>query len=164
MMLKNRTDWKAGLKALYIIPVIVLTLIACSKTVTEYEDPAPVAEEAELIPFQLVDEADPVPYQLVDRKPAFNGGDANEFSKWVKTQLNYPQEAKDLNIQGRVVLQFTVAKTGNVKDVKVLRGIDPILDKEALRIVSASPKWAPGFQNEKRVDVTYTFPVIFQLR
>ncbi|MBP3269891.1 MAG: energy transducer TonB, partial [Bacteroidales bacterium] len=57
-----------------------------------------------------------------------------------------------------------IAKTGNVKDVKVLRGIDPILDKEALRVVSASPKWAPGFQNEKRVDVTYTFPVIFQLR
>ena len=163
-MLKNRTDWKAGLKALYIIPVIVLTLIACAKTVTEYKYPASVAEEAELIPFQLVDEADPVPFQLVDRKPAFNGGDANEFSKWVNTKLNYPREAKDLNIQGRVVLQFTVAKTGNVKDVKVLRGIDPILDKEALRVVSASPKWAPGFQNGRRVDVTFTFPVIFQLR
>ena len=164
MMLKNRTDWKAGLKALYIIPVIVLTLIACSKTVTEYEDPTPVAEEAELIPFQLVDEENPIPLQLVERKPTFNGGDANEFSKWVNTRLNYPQEAKDLNIQGKVVLQFTVAKTGNVKDVRVLRGIDPLLDKEAVRVVSASPKWAPGFRNEKRVDVTYTFPVIFQLR
>ena len=164
MMIRSRTDRKAGLKALYIIPVMVLTLIACSKTVTEYEDPAPGAEEAELIPFQLVDEADPVPFQLVDRKPAFNGGDANEFSRWVNSNLVYPKEAMERSIQGRVSLQFTVTKAGKVNDVKVLRGVHQLLDDEAVRVISASPDWVPGQQKGKAVDVTYVFPVIFQIK
>lgn len=158
MMLKSRTGWAAGLKALYMIPVIVLTLIACSKTVKEYDS------QEKLIPFQLVDEAELVPFQLVDKKPSFHGGDANEFSKWVNANLVYPKDAKDRSVQGRVTLQFTVTKTGKVKDVKVLRGVDPLLDNEALRVVSASPDWTPGNQKGRKVDVTYTFPVIFQLR
>ena len=164
MMLKNRTDWKAGLKALYIIPAIALTLIACAKTVTEYKYPASGAEEAELIPFQLVDEADPVPFQLVDRKPAFNGGDANEFSRWVNSNLVYPKEAMERSIQGRVSLQFTVTKAGKVNDVKVLRGVHQLLDDEAVRVISASPDWSPGQQKGNAVDVTYVFPVIFQIK
>ena len=162
MMLKSRTRRAAGLKALYIIPVIALTLIACSKTVSEY---APGEDtESEVVAFQLVDEADLLPFSLVDEKPSFHGGDANEFSKWVNANLIYPKEAKDRSIQGRVTLNFTVTKTGKVKDVKVLRGVDPLLDNEALRVVSASPDWTPGNQKGKLVDVTYTFPVIFQIR
>ena len=162
MMLKGHACWKAGLKALYIIPVIILTLIACSKTVSEYahgED-----SEPEEVAFQLVDEADLLPFSLVEEKPSFHGGDANEFSKWVNSNLVYPKEAKDHSIQGRVTLTFTVTKTGKVKDVKVLRGVNPLLDNEALRVVSASPDWTPGNQKGRMVDVTYTFPVIFQLR
>ncbi|HQA93719.1 MAG TPA: energy transducer TonB, partial [Bacteroidales bacterium] len=66
--------------------------------------------------------------------------------------------------QGRVTLQFTVYTDGSVRDVKVLRGVDASLDKEAVRIVSMSPKWTPGKQRERPVKVTYTFPVLFQLR
>ena len=104
------------------------------------------------------------PFQLVEEKPSFQGGDANQFSKWVNQRLVYPEIAKENGVQGRVTLQFTVEKDGTVTKVKVLRGVDPSLDKEAVRVVSMSPKWKPGKQRDRAVPVTYTFPVIFQLR
>ena len=109
-------------------------------------------------------EEEAIPFQLVEQKPSFNGGDANEFSKWVNSRLVYPEIAKENGVQGRVTLQFTVEADGRVTNVKVLRGVDPSLDKEAVRVVSSSPKWKPGKQRDRAVKVTYTFPVIFQLR
>ena len=109
-------------------------------------------------------EEEAIPFQLVEEKPSFNGGDANEFSKWVNSRLVYPEIAKENGVQGRVTLQFTVNADGTVSNVKVLRGVDSSLDKEAVRVVSSSPKWKPGKQRDRAVKVTYTFPVIFQLR
>ena len=109
-------------------------------------------------------EEEAIPFQLVEEKPSFQGGDANQFSKWVNSRLVYPEIAKENGVQGRVTLQFTVEKDGSVAKVKVLRGVDPSLDKEAVRVVSMSPKWKPGKQRDRAVPVTYTFPVIFQLR
>ena len=109
-------------------------------------------------------EEEAIPFQLVEEKPSFKGGDANQFSKWVNSRLVYPEIAKENGVQGRVTLQFTVEKDGTVTKVKVLRGVDPSLDKEAVRVVSMSPKWKPGKQRDRAVPVTYTFPVIFQLR
>ena len=109
-------------------------------------------------------EEETIPFQLVEEKPKFQGGDANEFSKWVNQRLVYPEVAKENGVQGRVMLQFTVNTDGSVSGVKVLRGVDPSLDKEAVRVVSSSPKWTPGKQRDRKVKVTYTFPVIFQLR
>ena len=104
------------------------------------------------------------PFQLVEEKPSFQGGDANTFSKWVQSKLVYPEIAKENGVQGRVTLQFTVEKDGSVTNVKVLRGVDSSLDKEAVRVVQSSPKWKPGKQRDRTVKVTYTFPVMFQLR
>ena len=109
-------------------------------------------------------EEEAIPFQLVEEKPSFQGGDANQFSKWVNQRLVYPEIAKENGVQGRVTLQFTVEKDGSVTKVKVLRGVDPSLDKEAVRVVSQSPKWKPGKPRARAVPVTYTFPVIFQLR
>ena len=109
-------------------------------------------------------EEEAIPFQLVEEKPSFQGGDANKFSKWVNQRLEYPEIAKENGVQGRVTLQFTVEKDGTVTKIKVLRGVDPSLDKEAVRVVSMSPKWNPGKQRDRAVPVTYTFPVIFQLR
>lgn len=109
-------------------------------------------------------EEEAIPFQLVEKKPKFQGGDANDFSKWVNSKLVYPEIAKENGVQGRVVLQFTVNPDGSVSNVKVLRGVDASLDKEAVRVVSSSPKWEPGRQRDRAVKVTYTFPVIFQLR
>lgn len=104
-----------------------------------------------------------LPFALVESKPTFNGGDANDFSKWVNENIVYPQSAIDDNISGKVILQFTVSKEGDVKDVKVLRGVNEVLDAEAVRVVSASPKWEAGSQNGVPVSVNYTFPVVFRI-
>ena len=119
-------------------------------------------KEAEVEEEEVEEEA--IPFQLVEQKPSFNGGDANEFSKWVNSRLVYPEIAKENGVQGRVTLQFTVEADGRVTNVKVLRGVDPALDAEAVRVVKTSPKWKPGRQRDRAVKVTYTFPVIFQLR
>ena len=104
------------------------------------------------------------PFHQIAQRPTFNGGDANEFSKWVNQNLRYPDKCRQSKVQGRVALQFTVTETGKVADVKVLRGVNPELDKEAARVVSESPDWTPGIdENGETVPVTYTFPVIFRL-
>ena len=123
----------------------------------EIMDYVAVVEEEEV-------EEEAIPFALVEEKPKFQGGDANDFSKWVNSKLVYPEIAKENGVQGRVTLQFTVYTDGSVRDIKVLRGVDASLDKEAVRIVSMSPKWTPGKQRERPVKVTYTFPVLFQLR
>ena len=109
-------------------------------------------------------EEEAIPFQLVEQKPSFNGGDANEFSKWVNSRLVYPEIAKENGVQGRVTLSFTVEADGRVTNVRVLKGVDESLDKEAVRVVSSSPKWTPGRQRDRKVKVTYTFPVYFMLR
>lgn len=112
-----------------------------------------------------VSDDEAIPFQLVEQKPSFNGGDANEFSKWVNSHLKYPEDAKKNGITGRVTLQYSIEADGRIADVKVLRSSgNKALDAEALRVVSMSPKWKPGMQKGNPVRVTYTFPVIFQLR
>ena len=123
-----------------------------------------IMDYIESAPEEETIEEEAIPFQLVEEKPSFNGGDANEFSKWVNSRLVYPEIAKENGDQGRVTLQFTVNADGSVSNVKVLRGVDSSLDKEAVRVVSSSPKWKPGKQRDRAVKVTYTFPVIFQLR
>ncbi len=122
-----------------------------------------IMDYVENVQEEVVEE-EAIPFQLVEEKPSFMGGDANQFSVWVNKRLVYPEIAKENGVQGRVTLQFTVEKDGTVTKVKVLRGVDPSLDKEAVRVVSMSPKWNPGKQRDRAVPVTYTFPVYFQLR
>ena len=106
----------------------------------------------------------PVPFQHLGQQPSFNGGNANEFSKWVAANMKYPEKCRQSKIQGRVTLQFTITEKGEVTDVRVLRGVNEELDKEALRVVSASPRWTPGKdKNGNIVPVSFTFPVLFQL-
>lgn len=117
----------------------------------------------EVVEEEIEEEA--IPFQIVEEKPKFKGGDPNKtFSKWVAENLVYPEIAKENGVSGRVTLQFTVGADGAVSNVKILRGVDPSLDKEAVRIVTSSPKWTPGRQRDRAVKVVYTFPVIFQLR
>ena len=100
----------------------------------------------------------------VEEKPSFNGGDANDFSKWVNSRLVYPEIAKENGVEGRVTLQFTIDKDGRLGDVKVLNAPDKTLADEAVRVVSSSPKWKPGKQRDRAVKVSYVFPVIYRLR
>ena len=129
------------------------------------DDPGSGVEIMDYI--EVIDEVveeEEIPFMLVEEKPTFQKGDANQFSKWVNQRLVYPEIAKENGVQGRVTLQFTIDKDGSLTKVKVVRGVDPSLDKEAVRVVSMSPKWKPGKQRDRAVAVTYTFPVVFQLR
>ena len=116
--------------------------------------------------FKIEGETDDVPFAVVEQKPVFQGGETGmEFTKWVFSQIKYPEEAKEEQIQGRVTLQFTIAKDGNVKDVTVAKSSgSKILDDEAVRVVSMSPQWEPGKQNGEPVNVRFTFPVVFQMK
>ena len=122
-----------------------------------------IMDYVEEVQEEVVEE-EAIPFALVEEKPKFQGGDANNFSKWVASHLEYPEIAKENGVSGRVMVQFTVNPNGTVSDVKVLRGVDPSLDKEAVRVIQSSPKWTPGKQRDRAVKVTYQFPVIFQLR
>ena len=122
-----------------------------------------IIDYVEEVEEEVVEE-ETIPFMFVEEKPKFNGGDANEFSKWVGRNLVYPEIAKENGVSGRVMLQFTINPDGSLSNIVVLRGVDESLDKEAVRVVSQSPKWTPGRQRDRAVKVSYTFPVIFQLR
>ena len=165
MMLQNQTSKSAYAKSLALLPVL-----ACLLFVFSANRPAPsdkvneISAETEIssqlqtsvqvsgdaIPVvrssspAVQEDDDPVPFQFVDVKPSFMGGDANDFSRWVCEHLVYPEEAKSAKIQGRVTLKFTVNTDGSVSDVKILQGVNKLLDAEAVRVVSMSPDWAPG--------------------
>ncbi|HBG53401.1 MAG TPA: energy transducer TonB [Rikenellaceae bacterium] len=109
-------------------------------------------------------EEEEIPVAIVEEKPTFLGGDENTFTKWVFERIVYPEVAKENGVQGRVTLTFIVDSDGYVKNVMVLRGVDPSIDKEAVRVVSSSPRWKPGRQRDKNVRVRYNFPLNFQLR
>lgn len=100
---------------------------------------------------------------MVEQKPSFPGGDAAMY-KWLSEHINYPAQASEEGVQGRVVVQFDVDKTGQIVNVKIARGRHPALDKEAMRLVKSMPKWQPGRNNGQPVKVTYTLPVTFRLQ
>lgn len=101
-------------------------------------------------------------YDVVEKMPEFPGGMA-ELMKYLNSNIKYPVEAHKAGIQGRVVVSFVVNKDGTVKDAKIVRSVDKSIDAEALRVISAMPKWLPGYQNGKAVKVRYTVPVTFRL-
>ncbi|MCD6201221.1 MAG: energy transducer TonB [Bacteroidales bacterium] len=101
---------------------------------------------------------------IVEDMPTFQGKDVNAFRDWVAKRLKYPEIAAENGISGRVYVQFVVEPDGRVDNVKVIRGVDPALDAEAVRVVKSSPRWTPGKQRGKPVRVAYTIPIVFVLQ
>ena len=95
--------------------------------------------------------------------PDFPGGMV-ECMKWLANNVKYPEEAIQNKKEGRVIVQFVVDKDGSIMDAKVVRSIDPLLDKEALRVINLMPKWKPGKNQGEAVRVRYTMPVMFRLK
>ena len=102
-------------------------------------------------------------HEVVDEPPSFPGGDAAQIA-FLSNNLRYPAVAMEQGIQGRVVTQFVVDKDGSITDVKVVRSLDPMLDKEAVRLVKSMPKWTPGKLNGSPVRVKYILPISFRLQ
>ena len=122
--------------------------------------------EFEIVEFEPVEEEveeEPV-FFIVEDMPRFKGKDSNAFREWIAKNLKYPEVARENGIEGRVFVQFAVNAKGEIVDAKVVRGVDPAIDKEALRVVQSSPKWQPGKQRGKPVKVQFTFPINFVLQ
>ena len=102
-------------------------------------------------------------FKSVEQMPQFPGGEA-ALMKFLASHINYPPMAAENNVQGRVVVQFVVDKTGKVGEVKVVRNVDKDLDREAVRVCQALPKFTPGRQNGRPVSVWYTLPIQFKLQ
>ena len=102
-------------------------------------------------------------FDIVEQQPLFPGGPA-ALMKYLSENTKYPVVAQENGVQGRVTVQFVVEKDGSISDVHVLRGVDPSLDKEAVRVVKSMPRWTPGKQNGITVRLNYRVPVLFRLQ
>lgn len=102
-------------------------------------------------------------FEVVEHMPEFTGGGMPALMEYLSKNIKYPEAAMKKGIQGRGIVQFVVEKDGSITNVKILRGVDPELDKEAVRVVSAMPKWKPGTQRGEAVRVRFTVPVMFRL-
>lgn len=102
------------------------------------------------------------PFTTVEQMPTYPGGES-EMNAYISKSMKYPVTAQENGIQGRVTIRFVVTASGEISDVKVLRGIDPACDREAVRVVKSMPKWVPGKQNGRNVAVYFTLPIIFRL-
>lgn len=102
-------------------------------------------------------------YEVVEKMPKFPDGGMSGLMKYLSANIRYPEAAHKAGTQGRVTVQFVVGKDGSIGDVKVIRGVDPTLDAEAIRVISGMPKWKPGTQKGEPVNVRYTVPVMFRL-
>lgn len=129
------------------------------------EDNIPTAPvNMNVVPVQVVEE-EPVEqeiFEVVENMPEFPGGNA-ALMQYLAKNINYPTIAQENGTQGRVIIQFVVNQDGSIVDAKVARSVDPYLDKEALRVINAMPKWKPGMQRGKPVRVKFTVPVMFRL-
>lgn len=120
-----------------------------------------IEEKKEVVQEKIVEE--PKIFKSVEQMPEFPGGEA-AMMKYLSTNIKYPKQAVDNNIEGKVFLNFVVNEDGDISNVIVKRGVDAALDQEAMRVVKSMPKWSPGKMQGKAVKVYYNLPVVFKLQ
>jgi TonB family protein len=148
-MKTKRTLFKSEItKIIMVIPIILLTLTLFSLNMSGQKSETGMTDGA---------------YQKVDVMPVFPGGDA-ALLKFIGDSTHYPKEAKVMGIQGKVITRFMVKADGTVSDVTVLKGVNPAIDQESIRVVSMLPKFTPGMLNGKAVNVWYMVPITFALK
>ena len=188
MMLHKKSERSSLLKLLALIPIVGLALALNARTVTDYVYDEPqkqqpvkkgkkagtikvngqeikVVEQDDIVTMEGEvdqDQAKEEAFDVVEEMPEFPGG-PKALMDYLMTNVKYPKTAFDANIQGRVIAQFVVDKEGTVRDAHIVKSVDPALDAEALRVINNMPKWRPGRQNGKVVNVKYTIPVSFSL-
>lgn len=135
-------------KVMLVVPIIILALalfplnVSGQKTETGMKDGA---------------------YQKVDVMPVFPGGDV-ALLKYIGDSTRYPKDAKEKGIQGKVIARFVVKKDGSISDVSILKGVNPSLDNEAMRVIKTLPKFTPGKLNGKKVPVWFMIPITYSLK
>ena len=163
--------WKR-ISFLVLLPAVTLLALTCTKTVYEDAMTGPreikIPTRATRLPDgsfrQAYSTEESDIYFVVEEMPDFQGGGQTAFRDYIANNIRYPENAVKDSIEGRVFVQFTVKADGSVEDARIVRGIDPSLDQEALRVTLASPEWTPGLQDGKPVAVVFTFPINFTLQ
>ena len=146
--IKGMPKWTPGMRLESKNGTVMKVLARVSMTI-----PINVSVEGE--------EVEPI-FFIVEKMPQFPGGDI-EMRRFIADNIKYPEEAKAQKIQGKVFVQFVIDKNGDVVSPKIARGIDPILDKEAIRVIQSLQKWEPGTQRGEAVNVSFTVPIDFKI-
>ena len=175
MMNKKRTRTAGRIKYALFAPLaaalLLVSNISCTSTEKKNEQASTTnnAQEDNILRIVEVEADDTLRiveedhiFQVVEEAPEFPGGH-KECIAFLLKNIKYPQISQENGVQGRVIVQFVVNADGSITDPTVVRGIDPYLDKEALRVINLMPKWKPGKQRGKAVRVRYTQPVVFKL-
>ena len=191
MMLHKKSNRISLLKLLVLIPIVGVTLALNARTVTDYvydkpqrQVPVKKGKRATTIkngnkntlqiveskesqttnqqPHRIEKVQEDSPFDVVEQMPQFSGG-MKALMDYLSTNISYPKEAHKKEIQGRVLVRFVVEKDGSISNAEVVKSVDPLLDAEALRVISSMPNWIPGKQNGKAVRVKYTIPITFNL-
>lgn len=191
MMTKKRTSALASMKLLLVIPVTVLVFLAISaykeipvipeqkivsipvpqllSTSTSSASlvlpppPPPPLPTSEVVKEEVIEESGADPFVVVDQMPRFPGGEI-ELLKYIGEHTQYPETAKEQNIQGKVIIRFCVTSKGGISRISVLRGVAPELNQEAVRVVETLPDFEPGKQGGIAVPVWYMVPITFALK
>jgi len=169
MMSKEKSKRAAMLKMVFIIPVaIVFTLIFTITFAENIIAQSDSHETAQIAQVQKVEKStlpsaqdDPI-FAVVEKMPEFPGG-KDAFTKYLVNNIKYPENARKNGIHGRVFVTFVVEKNGKITGIRVIRGVDEELDKEAVRVVSEMPKWKPGIQKGNPVRVQFNVPIVYRL-
>ena len=190
MMLKEKSNPWARVKYLYVLPLAALAVTAFARpevsAVTDEISSAKVNDLAEMVKTNLPESLleavkDTLPpgithvpqkvkddlkgthvFDVVEQMPEYSDGGMAGLMKYFKENFVFPVELNEMAPMGRVIVQFVVQKDGSISNAIVLRGVDPLIDAEAIRLVNAMPKWKPGMQGGKPVAVKYTVPVLFR--
>jgi TonB family protein len=169
MMSKKRTSALSDIKLLFVLPFIGLVFFVISANgrsadfKTSITNPGNFPQASDPTAIMPDGSTESVPFGMVEEMPEFPGGDA-ELLKYIAQNTVYPENAKKNNIQGRVNIRFCITETGRVNRISVLKGVNPALDTEAVRVVGSLPPFKPGKQGGKAVPVWYMIPITFTLR
>ena len=154
------SEWKK-LRFFLLLPLLIALVLMCTKI--KEEQSAMTEDTTAKFTHPVISPAEGEIFFIVEEMPDFQGGGQNAFRDYISRNLRYPETAKENNIEGRVFVQFVVKADGSVDDARIVRGVDPDLDEEALRVVRSSPGWTPGRQRGQAVSVAFTFPINFVL-
>lgn len=175
MMNRRKTRSIGRLKYLFFLPVAALLATACDGNQTQEQTAGQPAQEQAATPTKEADITEVVVishdenmtqaqvYDIAEVPPEFPKG-IPALMKFLSENVKYPKDAQDAKKEGRVIAQFVVTTDGSIADVKIIRGVYPSLDEEAIRVIKSMPKWKPGTQDGKPINVRYTLPVMFKLQ
>ena len=177
MMTKQKSKWLSAVKIATILPLAagITFIFSCTENAMDRQENKSVAEQnmSDIQEETVVTSAKPTEdnseieeetFMVVEEMPEFEGGEPGEFRYFIAKNVAYPKAAKEQSIEGKVFVQFLVGSDGKVKNAEVVRGVHPLLDAEAIRVVNLSPKWTPGVQRGEKVAVQFTFPINFKLQ